>query len=217
MTDSPLLDIVDPRVSRYIASLAAETDPHVIRMAMCAKELGVPRLDLAAGHWIELLTRLVGGRRVFEFGSAFGFSTYFLARAVGPQGHVHGSEVEDELLAQHERLFAEHSYRERITLHKGDGREILARLEGTFDVIFIDMDKPGYPAALQAAVERVRVGGLILADNVLWSGRTAVAPSPSDANTDALREFNRLAHADERLQTAILPASDGLSVSLRLR
>lgn len=217
MTDSPLLDIVHPDVSRYIASLSTETDPHVIRMAMIAKKLGVPRLDLDAGHWIEQLTRIVGGRRVFEFGSAFGFSTYFLARAVGPEGEVHGSEVQDELLAQHELLFADHPYRNRITIHRGDGVEVLAQLSGSFDVIFIDMDKPGYPLALRAAVERVRVGGLILADNVLWSGRTALAPDdPNDVNTSALREFNRMAHADERLRTAILPASDGLSVSLRL-
>jgi len=216
MTHVPLLDIVHPDVQRYIASLTTETDPHVIRMAMHAKELGVPRVDLSAAHWIELLTRMVGGRRVFEIGSAFGFSTYFLARAVGPDGEVHGSEVKDELLAQHQLLFAGHPYRERITIHKGDGLEILARLEGTFDVIFIDTDKPGYPSALRAAVERVRVGGLIVADNVLWSGRVAEGPDPSDANTTALREFNRIAHADERLRTSILPASDGLSVSLRV-
>lgn len=216
MTDSPLLDIVHTDVRRYIASLSSETDPHVIRMAMHAKELGVPRVDLSAGHWIELLTQMVGARRVFEFGSAFGFSTYFLARAVGPGGEVHGSEIKDELLAQHEQLFAGHPYRDRMTIHKGGGLEILAGLEGSFDVIFIDMDKPGYPAALRAAVERVRVGGLILADNVLWSGRVAVNPDPDDANVIALREFNRIAHSDERLRTSILPASDGLSVSLRV-
>lgn len=216
MTDSPLLDIVHPDVSRYIASLSTETDPHVIRMAMYAKEHGVPRLDLEAGHWIELLTRMVGGRRVFEFGSAFGFSTYFLARAVGPQGEVHGSEVKHELLAHHAELFAAHPYRDRITIHEGDGLEILASLPGSFDVVFIDMDKVGYPAALRAAVERVRVGGLVLADNVLWSGRTALDPDPSDESTNALREFNRMVHADPRLRTAILPASDGLSVSIRL-
>lgn len=216
MTDSPLLDIVHPDVRRYVASLSSETDPHVIRMAMHAKELGVPRVDLSAGHWIELLTRMVGARRVFEFGSAFGFSTYFLARAVGPGGEVHGSEIKEELLAQHEQLFAGHPYRDRMTIHRGGGLETLAELEGAFDVIFIDMDKPGYPAALRAAIERVRVGGLILADNVLWSGRVAVNPDPDDANVKALREFNRIAHSDERLRTSILPASDGLSVSLRV-
>lgn len=217
MTDTPLLDIVHPKVRGYIASLATETDPHVIKMAMYAKEHGINRVDLEAAHWIELLTRMIGGRRVFEFGSAFGFSTYFLARAVGPEGEVHGSEVKDELLTMHEELFASHPYRDRMTIHVGDGLEVLGKLEGTFDVVFIDMDKPFYPAALRAAVERVRVGGLIIADNVLWSGRTAVATDPSDANTDALREFNRMAFADERLRTSIIPASDGLSVSLRVR
>ncbi len=217
MTTSPLLDIVHPQVSRYISSLSTETDPHVIRMAVHAKELDVPRVDLSAGRWIELLTRSVAGRRVFEFGSAFGFSTYFLARAVGPEGEVHGSEINEERVSRHEVLFANHPYRDRITLHRGDGVEVLNQLPGLFDVIFIDMKKQLYPAALQAAVPRVRVGGLILADNVLWSGRTAVVPDePKDERTASLREFNRMIFEDERLRTEIMPASDGISVSIRL-
>ncbi|MEX1369460.1 MAG: O-methyltransferase [Nannocystaceae bacterium] len=216
MTDSPLLDIIHPDVRQYILSLGMETDPHIIKLATYAKEHAVPRIDIDAGNVLELLTRMIGARRVYEFGSAFGFSTYFLARAVGPQGEVHGSEPNEELITMHQELFGSHPYRERMTIHQGDGLEILAGLEGSFDVIFIDMDKPGYPDALRASVERVRPGGLVIADNVLWSGRTAVAPEPSDANTEALREFNRMAHADARLRTAILPVSDGLSVSFRV-
>ena len=216
MTHAPLVDIVHPDVARYVSSLSMELDPHVIRMATYAKEHDINWLGFEAAHWIELLTRMIGGRRVFEFGSAAGFSTYFLARAVGSEGEVHGSEIVPDLIAAQAELFATHPYRERITVHRGDGLEVLARLDGTFDLVFLDMDKPAYPAALRAAVERVRVGGLIVADNVLWSGRTALAPDPTDANTTALREFNRMAHADERLRTGIIPAGDGLSVSLRV-
>lgn len=215
MTDSPLLDIIHPEVACYIDSLSVEADPHVIRMATYAKEYGVPRVDLEAGRWLELLTRMVGGKRVFEFGSAFGFSSYYLARAVGPKGIIHGSETDPKLCALHAEVFAGHPYRERISLQNGDGVALLRKLTGSFDVVFIDMDKPGYPAALRAAVDRVRVGGLVLADNVLWSGRVKQA-SDRDANTCALREFNQMTHTDARLQTLVLPASDGISVSLRV-
>jgi caffeoyl-CoA O-methyltransferase len=216
MTLDPLLDIVHPQVSRYIDALGSEHDPLVIRMAKFAREQQFPWLGLDAAKWLELLTRMVNGKRAFEFGSGFGYSAYFLARAAGEGGEVHGSDVDARMLLAHEKLFAGHPYKSRITLHQGDGVEILASLPGTFDVVFIDLDKPYYPAALEAAIPRVRPGGLILADNVLWSGRTTAPARPGDANVAALRRFNELAHDDSRLRTAIMPAGDGLSVSLRV-
>jgi caffeoyl-CoA O-methyltransferase len=216
MTFDPLLDIVHPQVSKYIDSLSNEFDPLVIRMTKFAREQEFPWLGHDAAKWLELLTRMVNGKRAFEFGSGFGYSAYFLARAAGEDGEVHGSDVDARMIAAHEQVFAGHPYKSRIKLHQGDGVQILASLPGTFDVIFIDLDKPYYPAALEAAVPRVRKGGLILADNVLWSGRTTAPARADDVNSAALRRFNELAHDDSRLRTAILPAGDGLSVSLRV-
>jgi caffeoyl-CoA O-methyltransferase len=207
---------VHPQVSRYIDSLSNEFDPLVIRMTRFAREQQFPWLGHDGAKWLELLTRMVNGKRAFEFGSGFGYSAYFLARAAGEGGEVHGSDVDGRMIRAHETLFAGHAYKSRITLHEGDGVQILASLPGLFDVVFIDLDKPLYPVALEAAIPRVRPGGLILADNVLWSGRTSVAARPDDANTAALRRFNEIVHDDSRLRTAILPAGDGLSVSLRV-
>lgn len=215
MTDSPLLDILNPSVGRYIAGLAFEGDPLVIRMAAFARERGFPWLGHDAARWLELLTAMIGGKRVFEFGSGFGYSAYFLARGAGPDGEVHGSEPNADILSAHGEIFAGHPYKSRITLHGTDGLSALASLPGTFDVVFIDHDKPVYADALEAAIERVRPGGLIIADNVLWSGRTTEDSGCDDPATNGLRRYNKLAHNDSRLKTAIIPIGDGLSVSMR--
>lgn len=217
MTSQPAFEILHPGVEAYIASLATETDPLVIRMACYAREHGFPWLGHDAAVWLELLASMVQARRVFEFGSGFGYSAYFLARAVGEEGEVHGSEPAAALHAAHAQLFGAHPYRSRIHLHEGDGATTLAALDGTFDLIFIDLDKPLYPAALDAAIPRVRVGGLVVADNVLWGGRVTKPAGDDDPSTAALCRFNERTHADARLKTCILPVGDGLSVSWRVR
>lgn len=217
MMDHALLDIVHDDVRGYLCSLGTETDPLVFRLAAYAKERSFPRLEDDAAPVLELLARMIGARRVLELGSGFGYSTYFLARAVGEHGQVHGSELDAELVAAHARLYDGHPYRRRITLHHRDGEALLRELPGELDLVFIDLFKTAYPRLLSAAVERVRVGGLIVADNVLWGGRTARPAPQGDRSTAALQEYNRMARADGRLRTAILPVGDGLSVSLRVR
>ncbi len=216
MTTQALSDIVEPKIANYIAALSTETDPFVIQLACQGHARGFPFLGLQAASCLELLASLLRARRVFEFGSGFGYSAYFLARAVGEGGQVHGSEPEAELLGVHRTLFERHPYRQRIHLHQGLGEHVLESLSGEFDLIFIDHEKTLYPSALAAAIPRVRVGGAILADNVLWSGRTADTTNATDRDTEALRQFNTLSHEDPRLKTTILPVGDGLSLSLRL-
>jgi predicted O-methyltransferase YrrM len=216
MTHEHMLDIVHPAVEKYIGSLTFEADPQLMRLAVYAKEHGFPAVGYLGGYFCDLLTRMIGGRRVFEFGSGFGYSAYFFARAVGPEGEVHGSETEPKVLSAHRELFQNHTFASRIHLHEGPGVEVLAKLPGLFDVVFIDLNKDGYIDALEAAIPRVRTGGIILADNVLWSGRTSIEPEPGDIDALSLREYNKRVHADPRLHTGIIPCGDGLSVSLKL-
>jgi caffeoyl-CoA O-methyltransferase len=206
--------IVDPQVQAYLGTLHGEADPLLDALERHAKEQRFPLLGRESGHWIELLSRMIGARRVFEFGSGWGYSAHWFARAVGPEGAVHGAEKDAHELEAHAKLFAGHPHRKIIHIEHGDAAAIFASLPGDFDVVFIDMNKEGYLDALELAVPRVRVGGLILADNVLWGGRTA-RPA-TDAATEALQAYNRATARDSRLQTCILPSCDGLSVSLRV-
>ena len=205
---------VDPRVTVYLKDLAGPDDVLLGRMEAHCAEVGFPLIGRESGRWLELLTRSIGGRRVFELGSGFGYSAFFFARAVGEGGEVIGSEKDAHELARHEQFFAGHVLAPRIDLRQGWAEDVLAATEGSFDVIFMDIDKMGYPSALEAAIPRLRVGGLLLADNALWGGQVVL--DDRDATTASLHRFNQMIHRDPRLQASILPAGDGLAVALRV-
>ena len=125
-----------------------------------------------------------------------------------------GSECDAHELDDFERLYAGEELKGRIDIQIGSALDIFSATDGMFDAVLIDINKEDYSAALQVAIPRVRKGGLILADNVLWGGKTAHEPRPDDTSTLALQSFNQQLFADPRLLTGILPAGDGLSVSL---
>lgn len=206
--------ILTPDVGAYIDRLTGETSPLASALAANAHERGFPLIGHTSGRWLELLARSIGAKRVFEFGSGFGFSAYYFARAVGPEGEVVGSECDAHEFDDFARLFKGHAIAERITIHHGSAIDIFNATEGDFDVALIDIDKEGYVDALEAALPRIRPGGLILADNVLWGGKTAKTAAADDTATAALQAFNDAIFSNPRLLTGILPCGDGMSVSL---
>ena len=208
--------IVTPQIGAYIDSLSESPTRLEAALRDHALANDFPLIGQTSGRWLELLARTIQARRVFEFGSGFGFSALYFARAVGESGEVIGSEFTPEVHAHFARIYGDDPIAQRIDIRVGDAVEIFNDTEGVFDVVLIDIDKEGYVEALMAAIPRVRKGGLILADNVLWGGRTASPAEPDDTATAALREFNSTLYADPRLQTSILPTGDGLSVSLVL-
>ncbi len=208
--------ILHPEVRAWLGSLAVEEDPLVAALESYGRERGFPMVGRLSGRWCELLARMVGARRVFEFGSGYGYSAFFFARAVGPEGEVIGSEKDQHELDAHARLFAGHPLKARIDLRLGSAFEIFDATEGDFDVVFIDIHKAGYLQALEAAVPRLRPGGLLLADNVLWGGKVAREVEPGDESTATLQAFTRALYARPQLQPMILPVEDGLAVALKL-
>lgn len=205
--------IVHPEVDAYLDGLSGADDPVLDRMEAYAATRGFPLVGRGSGRWLELLTRMIGGRRVFEVGSGFGYSAFFFARAVGPSGVVVGTEKDAHELEAFRGFFDGHPLAVRIDLHLGSGLDVLSGMDGDFDVIFLDLGKGDYPAALAAAVPRLRTGGLLLADNVLWGGK--VARAATDDDTRALQAFNHALFDDPRMAAAILPVGDGLAVGVR--
>jgi len=215
-TDAPL-HILHPEVRDYISALPGpDPDPIVAQLQAHAATRDFPLIGRTSGGWLEVLTRMIGGKRVFEFGSGFGYSAYFFAKAVGESGEVIGSEKDAHELDDHRRLFDGHPLADRIRIEQGGAFEVFDRQAGVFDIVLIDINKADYPRALEAAIPRVRPGGLILADNVLWGGKTARPAPADDPSTAALQRFNELLMTDQRIRSEILPCGDGLSVSLRL-
>ncbi len=209
------MDIVQSEIETYMASLQARHDePVLLEMEAEGRERDFPIIGRNVGVTVEVLARSVGARRVFELGSGFGYSAYWFARAVGADGEVHCTDGDPANAAKAETYLTRAGYWDRVTYHVGDAVEQLASVDGAFDVMYDDIDKHGYPAAWLAARDRIRVGGLYICDNVLWSGR--VLDADPDRNTAAIVEHNRLIADDERFLTTIVPTRDGVIVALRI-
>jgi predicted O-methyltransferase YrrM len=157
---------------------------------------------------------MIGARRIFEMGSAIGYSTIWLALAVPEDGIVYYTDGDPTNAREALGYFQRAGVADRVRILVGDALKLLDQVEGEFDLIFNDVDKHQYPDVFRKAVPRLRRGGLLVADNVLWGGR--VARGESDPDTSAIREFNRLIFSAPDLLTTIVPLRDGVSVSLKL-
>jgi len=191
----------------------------LLEMEAEGKERGFPIIGRLVGVTVELLARSIGARRVFELGSGFGYSAYWFSRAVGPGGEVHGTDGDPGNEPKALDYLARAGLAEPVRWHVGDAVTNLNAVEGEFDVVYNDIDKEGYPDAWRVAAERIRVGGLYICDNVLWSG--AVADPAGDhgrdeKTTNAILEHNRLVAGDERFVSSIVPTRDGVFVALRV-
>lgn len=194
-------------------------EPVLLEMEAEGKERGFPIIGRLVGVTVELLARSVGAKRVFELGSGFGYSAYWFARAVGPSGEVHGTDGDPANEPKALDYLSRAGLAEPIRWHVGDAVTSLKAVDGEFDVVYNDIDKQGYPEAWREARERIRVGGLYLCDNVLWSG--AVADPEGDhgrdsATTSAILEHNGLIAEDERYLSSIVPTRDGVIAALRI-
>ena len=166
------------------------------------------------GQLLTLLTRVVDARRAVEVGTFTGYSSLCIARGLAPGGSLLCCDVSEEWTAIGRRAWERAGVADRIELRIGPAIETVRALPAgePIDLVFIDADKPGYVDYWEELVPRVRPGGLLLADNVLWSGEIA-NPERTDENTEALRAFNDRVAADDRVEAAVLPAFDGLTIA----
>jgi predicted O-methyltransferase YrrM len=209
------VDPVQPEIDAYMRSLLDRYDePVLVEMETEGRERDFPIIGRNVGVTVELLARSIAAQRVFELGSGFGYSAYWFTRAVGPDGEVHCTDGDPGNEAKAESYLSRAGVWDRVRWHVGDAVTNLAGVEGEFDVVYNDIDKHGYPDAWRAARDRVRVGGLYLCDNVLWSGR--ILGDDLDRNSAAIVEHNRLIAEDDRFVSSIVPTRDGVMVALRL-
>ena len=203
------MNITDPTVEEYLQSLLPERDEVLQEMEARARNFQIPIIGPVVGRILYQLVRMVKAKRVFEMGSAIGYSTIWAARAAGEGAMVYYTDGDPTNAGQAERFLERAGVRERVEILVGDALELLEETRGTFDVIFCDVDKEQYPEAFHKAVPRIRKGGLLLADNVLWYGR--VTGPPEDAATQGIVEFNRLIYSSPELFPTIRPVRDAVT------
>jgi len=201
-------------VENYLYSVLPARDEVLSAMEAEATKRDIPIVGPAVGRLLYQLAIVSGAKTVFELGSAIGYSTIWWARAVGEGGRVIYTDGDRKNADEARGYFERAGVADRVTIKVGDALELLSEHKPEFDVIFCDIDKEDYPRALRLAMPRLRRGGLLVADNVLWSGRVA-EPNPSEASTKAIVEFNRLLYASPDLFPTILPIRDGLAVAVK--
>jgi predicted O-methyltransferase YrrM len=164
------------------------------------------------GKLLELICKMINPLRVLEIGTFTGYSAICIARGLSGEGHLHTIEVNDEITEQTLDFFSKAGVKNRITLHVGDALKIIPTLELDFDMVFIDGDKREYPKYLLTVLPRVKVGGFILADNVLWGGKV-LDKEANDHYTKGVREFNLMIANNSKLEKVLLPLRDGLMIA----
>jgi predicted O-methyltransferase YrrM len=215
------MDIVHPAVTRYMNGLASVDDePVLLEMEELARQEGFPIIGRLCGQVLELMARAIGARRIFELGSGYGYSAYWFSRATGDQGEIHLTDLDPE----NERKALDYLGRAGlggpIRYHVSDAFAAFDETEGDFDIVYCDIDKDGYPEAWRRGRERVRVGGLYICDNMLWSGRVTDEPEESDVPegyTQAIHQTNQAIAGDPDFRSTIVPTRDGVIVALRIR
>ena len=207
------MDIIHPDIDRYLHDLASPGDPVLREMELLAAERSFPIVGPQVGVLLSLLARGIRARRVIELGSGFGYSAYWFARAVGPEGHVVLTERSAENVELARDFLERGGLIDRVRIETGDALDVLDRTGGEFDVVFNDIDKADYPQILEPAAAALRPGGLLISDNMLWFG-TVLEREPADASTRGVKELTRMLYESDEFETALLPLRDGLTVSI---
>ena len=199
------------------ANIHSQEEPALLRALSRETHLRVLQPRMLSGHlqgrFLSLLSKLIRPKYILEIGTFTGYATLCLAEGLAPEGVLHTIEVNEELEEIQNKYFAKSPYREQIVQHFAPALEVIPTLETGIDIAFIDADKKNYLNYLDAVLSKMSRGGVILSDNVLWSGKVVEPLKGSDKHTQILMEYNRRLATDPRLETVLLPIRDGISIA----
>ena len=172
---------------------------------------------MLSGHYqgrvLSMISKLVNPNSILEIGTYTGYSALSLAEGMQKKGQLHTIDVNEELVNFQRKYFDKSGYGNQIHQHLGSAIDIIPTLDIKFDLVFIDADKPNYVNYFNIIIDKMKPGGIILSDNVLWSGKILEPLQPKDESTRILLEYNKLLNEDPRIETVLLPIRDGLTIS----
>lgn len=208
------MDIVHPNIVEYLLNVTPERDQVLEDMEQFALEQHFPIIGPLVGRFLYLITQVTQAKRVLELGSGFGYSAYWFAKALGKNGEIICTDG-NPLNAERATAYLKRGkVGSKVEFLVGDALKLIDEQEGQFDIIFNDLDKHQYPKAFRKAVPKLRKGGLLISDNVLWSGK--IFDHKPDVDTAGILTYNRLIYSSKELFSTIIPLRDGVSISIKL-
>jgi len=206
--------IIQQDQAEYLDGLLTQKDPLLAEMEAYAAEHRVPIADREVARFIEITARITAARKALEIGMAIGYSVVHLARGMGEQGRVVTIDPSDEMINAATGYLKRAGLLDRVEIKRGKALEVMPNLDETFDLLFIDAVKEEYSQYLDLGLPRLRTGGVVIVDNLLWGGR--VASDDTESSTVALREFNPYFMDHPQLIAEVLPVGDGLGYAVKI-
>ena len=199
------------------AAQHTEDEPLLLQELNKRTHLNVLQPRMISGHFqgrfFSLLSKMVQPRTILEIGTYTGYATLCLAEGLHPEGVLHTIDIKEELTDLQREFFDRSGYGNQIVQHLGKAADIIPSLDTTFDLVFIDADKQNYAHYFDLVIEKMNRGGIILSDNVLWSGKVVEEVKHNDKHTQALMAYNQKIKDDPRVETVLLPIRDGITLS----
>lgn len=216
----PKATYMDRSIAEYLTAHTTAPDDLLLDLVAETRRIAPERMSMQIdpdqGRLLTLIAQISNAQNAIEIGTFTGYSSICIARGLGPAGRLLCCDVNEEWTMVAKKFWERAGLGDRIELSLGPAADTLRALpdEPLFDMAFIDADKSGYKTYYETILSRLRVGGIILVDNVLWSGRV-VDPSAEDPDTQAIRDFNDMVIADDRVTSVMLPVADGLTMIRR--
>ena len=209
--------IIQRDQAEYLDNLTVQTDPLLTEMEAHAAEHRVPIADREVALFLEITARAIKAEKVLEIGMAIGYSVVHLARGMGERGMVVTIEPSDEMISKASGFLQRANLFGRVQIARGKALDVMPELTETYDLLFIDAMKEEYSQYLDLGLPRLRTGGVVIVDNLLWGGRVAQQANASDeSSTVALREFNHYFIKHPQLRSEILSIGDGLGYAVKI-
>lgn len=211
-------DIVNNKIEDYIRKNSSK-EPEILKDLNKETHLKVLNPRMLSGHiqgrFLSIITKLIKPKKILEIGTYTGYSAICMAEGLIEKGIIHTIDINEELVSIQNKYFAKSKCNNSIIQHVGDARSIIKSINEKFDLVFLDADKENYIEYYKLVIEKVKKGGLIIADNVLWTGKVVEPKKDDDELTQYLIDFNKMINEDDRVENIILPLRDGLNVILK--
>ena len=194
--------------SELLKKLRKETNQKILHPRMLSGKL--------QGRLLSLISKLIKPKQILEIGTYTGYGTLCLSEGLDPNGTIHTIEINEELIDFQNKFFKQSDKKKQIKQYLGSALSIIEKLKGSFDIVFLDADKANYINYLELITPKLKKGGILITDNVLWSGKILDKTNKGDIDTQTIKKFNSLIKNHESFETILLPIRDGLSLSRKI-